>query len=196
MSIARTGIRPLAPVLLVAVGQEAKRQLCFLTGVQDARPALEPHPPQPAPVGLVVVGQHRDVGAAAGVLDAPQPARALRLAVDRGVERLVVDDEDDRHEVGAVPSGLIVASRATSAEFIRRYAVSRSMCRSIAPTGRRRARGPARTRPPRAVRQPEQTTPMHCGGVALPLARFPPPSIDAGDRLDPVAPGSCWRCCP
>ncbi len=67
--------------------------------VEHARSAAEPDPPEQAPVLLVVIDEDGDVGTRAGVLDPPQPLRALRLAVHGGVEGVALEGEDDRDQV-------------------------------------------------------------------------------------------------
>jgi probable F420-dependent oxidoreductase len=67
--------------------------------VENTRVATEANPPEPRPVVLVVIDEDRDVGPPAGVLDPPQRARALRLRVDRRVERVAVEREHDRDEM-------------------------------------------------------------------------------------------------
>src|ERR671934_2350969 len=73
--------------------------LALLAGVEHARAAAQPNPPQPLPVLLVVVDEDRHIRTGAGVLDPAERPRALRLAVDRRVQRLAVEREDDRHEM-------------------------------------------------------------------------------------------------
>jgi hypothetical protein len=73
------------PVLLA---QQPERARTLLAGVEDARAVAQTDPPQAAPVLVVGVDEDRHGGARPRVLDPPQPSRALRLAVDRGVQRV------------------------------------------------------------------------------------------------------------
>src|SRR5437016_6345071 len=78
-------------VLRVLRGEEGERALAFLAVVEHARAAAQPDPPEALPVLVVVVDEDGDVGPRAGVLDPPQRARALRLAVHCGVQRVAVE---------------------------------------------------------------------------------------------------------
>jgi antitoxin SocA-like protein len=88
-----------AAVLRVLLSQQHERALSLLALVEYAGAAAEADPPEAAPVFFVVVDKDRDVWPGAGVFDAPQLGRALRLAVDRGIERVAVEREHDRNQV-------------------------------------------------------------------------------------------------
>ena len=66
----------------------------------DAGGAISPHPPQLGPIRVVVViDEQRDGGVRRDVRQATQRGRPLRLVVDRAVDRVTVEREDDRHDV-------------------------------------------------------------------------------------------------
>src|SRR5262249_44488660 len=86
----------LLAVLRVLLGEQRQGPLALRAVVEDPRAAAQADPPQPAPFLLVVVDEDRDLGPGPRVLDPAQRPRALRLAVDRGVERVAVEHEHDR----------------------------------------------------------------------------------------------------
>ena len=94
---------------------------------------------------------------------------------------------------GGTPSRPAIRARPGTAS-IRAAELTRQRSRrsSEAAMSRRvgRAAAPALPTPRglQARRQAEQTTFTHCGGTALPEAWLPPPSTDAGHRVDAVIP--------
>jgi probable F420-dependent oxidoreductase len=89
-------------VLAVLGRQERKRALGLLSPLEHPAPAPEAYPPEAAPVGLVAVDEDGDMRTLPHVLDASQASRTLRLGVDRAVERLALEHEDDGDKVRPV----------------------------------------------------------------------------------------------
>ena len=67
--------------------------------VDDAGPAVHPHPPELVPVVVVVIGEERDPRVLPDVAEPLQLHRRLRLVVDRDVDQVVIDRERDRHQI-------------------------------------------------------------------------------------------------
>src|SRR5215207_970267 len=90
-------------VLAVALGEQRYSPARLRrAGIQDARGAVGPHPPQRVPVGVVVVvGEQRDARVPAYVVEPPERRRALALRVDRADDRVAADREHDGHEMRA-----------------------------------------------------------------------------------------------
>ena len=118
----------LASVLLVLIDEQPEGSLGLLSRIEHPRPSPEAHPPEPASVVFEMVDEDGHVRALAGVRDAAESARALRLRVDGRVKPLAIEDEHNRHRFGR-PSGSIVASRATRAVRTRSLIASASCTR-------------------------------------------------------------------
>lgn len=65
----------------------------------DASRAVGAHPPEPGPVLLVMIDEHRDGGIRGDVLQALEIRGALGFGVDREVQLVAIEREDDRHDV-------------------------------------------------------------------------------------------------
>ncbi len=78
---------------------DGERALGFLAAAEDACAPSETRPPEVRPVVVVVIDEHGYLGPRTRVLDAPQHAGALRLLVNRRVERVTGECEDDRDEM-------------------------------------------------------------------------------------------------
>ena len=79
---------------------QRRQQLAGLGRSSIVRGATQSHPPQRGPVVVVVVDQHGHPRLVPDVLEPLQPRRALRLVVDRGDDRVVVDErERDRDDI-------------------------------------------------------------------------------------------------
>jgi probable F420-dependent oxidoreductase len=74
--------------------------LRLLATVEHARSPLEPNPPELVPIVGVVIDEDGDVGVRPDVLDSLERGRPLRLRIDRRVERVLLEREDDRDEMG------------------------------------------------------------------------------------------------
>ena len=85
-------------------GSSTARAASAASGLQHARRAVRADPPERGPVGVVVVvGQQRHARVGRRVGEAAQPRGALRLRVDRVVDGVPGQREDDGDEVRAGP---------------------------------------------------------------------------------------------
>jgi PA domain len=89
----------LTAVLGVLPLQQHERTFALFALVEHAGATTEAHPPEAAPILFIVVNEDRDVGTSTGVLDPPQPHRALRFAIDGRIEGVALDHEHNRHEM-------------------------------------------------------------------------------------------------
>ncbi len=66
----------------------------------DPRQAVGARPPELRPVLVVVVGEHADARVGLDVHKPLQPGRPFALVIDGAIERVAVERETDRHEMG------------------------------------------------------------------------------------------------
>src|SRR5437763_516153 len=92
-----------APVLLVPADQQIYCALRFGLVAEYSRRAFDPHPPELAPVLLVMVEQHGDRRVGRDVAQALKVGRALGLCVDREIDALPFDRKGDRDDVWSSP---------------------------------------------------------------------------------------------
>src|SRR4249920_1203025 len=92
--------RRAGPVLRVAARQQGERRGHLAGPGQHGGGAVGARPPQPVPVRLVVVGEHRHAGLRRDVVQPCKPHGRLRLGVDRAVDHVTVHGEGDRDDVG------------------------------------------------------------------------------------------------
>ena len=78
--------------------EQSASELC--SRLERACPAIEPDPPEPRPVVLVVVYQHGYPRIGGGILQAAQAGGTLRLPVDGRVQHVRVEHKTERNQVG------------------------------------------------------------------------------------------------
>ena len=88
--------------ILRVLGPKAEQGASELRpGLERACPAVEPDPPEPRPVVLVVVYKDGHPRIGGGILQAAQAGGPLRLPVDGGVQHVRVEHKTEWNQVGS-----------------------------------------------------------------------------------------------